>query len=502
MHRAAGDILDNVMRSLGELLADQKVKTLNVDKGVLVRGITHDSRSVKDGFIFAALKGCKGDRALYASEALRNGAVAILAEACPRSLTSAPFLLAEDPRKTLAVAASRFYGSPSRSLDIIGITGTNGKTTSSYMIRHILNQSGLKASLIGSVEYVTGGVSERAGMTTPDAVKLHSLLSSAKEAGEKYVVLEVSSHALKQSRVWGVDFKTAVLTNITGDHLDYHRTMKDYADSKQMLFKRLSKGSVACLNADDKSYKSFRSSTVAQVLTYGFNGNLDIKANRVKEDINGSEILLDTPKGPMRFHLALVGLHNVYNAMAACAVSMREGIDIDSIRNALEGFSGAPGRMEAVDCGQNFSIFIDYAHTHDALYQLLKTVRNVTKGDIALVFGCGGDRDRLKRPLMAKVASELADMIILTNDNPRSEDPDAIMADIEKGFTPAVKSYRRIDDRSQAIRFALSGRKKGDAVVIAGKGHEEYQIIGNRVIPFSDREAVIDIMGSVVSEAK
>jgi len=309
-------------------------------------------------------------------------------------------------------------------------------------------------------------------------------------------VMELSSHALKQGRVKGIDFNIAALPNITGDHLDYHRTMLDYVKSKRLLFESLKNDSFAILNHDDKFYKEFIKSTRGKLISYGINEDSDFKATDIKLDINGSRFVINTPKGMINVKTHLIGLHNIYNILAATSISFAVGIDFEVIRDAIARFGHVAGRLESIEVGQHFKVFIDYAHTHDALEKILSMLKKLCNGKIILVFGCGGNRDRTKRPKMGRIASSLADYVILTDDNPREEDPEAILSEIEKGFQRGFKSYKKIPDRLKAIEEALTNRELSDIVLIAGKGHEDYQIIGDRKFPFNDKKVAEKILGT------
>ena len=365
-----------------------------------------------------------------------------------------------------------------------------------FLIYEILKTAKKSPSLLGSIHYRIQDQIIDSYNTTPGSLLLHSLLSRMKDSGTEYVVMEVSSHALKQSRVSGIDFRLAALTNITGDHLDYHRTMTDYVKSKMLLFKSLNKDGIAVLNSDDKFYNEFKKCICTKIISYGINKNADFKATHIESDINGSRFFMDTPNGTINIRTPLIGRHNIYNILATAAISYAEKIEFNIMNEAIGRFHCVPGRLESVEAGQPFKVFIDYAHTHDALRNILSELRRLGKGKIIVVFGCGGNRDRTKRAKMGRIASNFADYVILTNDNPRKENPDAILDEIKKGFYRTFKNYKKIPDRFKAIEESLAEREPSDIVVIAGKGHEEYQIIAGERFPFNDRKAVKRILAS------
>ena len=490
------------MRTIRELFKDIEYKLVNAGPDFTIEGLCSDSRIIKKGELFIAAKGCDSDGHNYIHEAFKKGANIVCSEKMPKGCKGARFIIVKDTAEILPILASRFFGEPSKYLKLIGITGTNGKTTASYLVYAILKAAKRNPSLIGTIQYKIQDKIADSSNTTPGPLLLHSLLGQMRDGGSDYVVMEVSSHALKQSRVEGVDFRIAALTNITGDHLDYHRTMSDYVKSKRLLFESLSKSNFAVLNSDDKFYNKFRKAARGKIVTYGIEGKADFMATRIESDINGSRFFMETPKGSISIRTPLIGRHNVYNILTAASISFIEGIELNIISEAISRFNRMPGRLESVDAGQQFKVFIDYAHTHDALEKVLTGLRGLCSGRIVVVFGCGGDRDRTKRPKMGKIASSLADHVILTNDNSRKEDPNAILRDIEKGFPRGFKAYKKISDRYKAIEEALKERGISDVVLIAGKGHEDYQIIGNRVFPFNDREATEKILEEITKTPK
>ena len=482
------------MKKVRELFKGIDHRLINIEPDFALGGMSSDSRTIEKGDLFIAVKGCTLDGHDFIKEAIKKGAGAICAERQVKDAGGTGFIILKDAAKALPVLASRFFEAPSKSLKLIGITGTNGKTTTSHLVYEILKTAKKSPSLIGTIQYKIRDEAIASCNTTPGTLLLHSLLGRMRDCGTDYVVTEVSSHALKQSRVSGMDFSFAVLTNITGDHLDYHRTMRDYIKSKRLLFESLRKDAFAILNRDDKSYDEFKRSTKGKVVSYAIDRDADFKATHIESRLSGSRFFLDTPDGTMKAKTPLVGQYNIYNILAAAAVSFAEGIEVSAICEGIGRFDGIAGRLEPVAAGRGFKVFIDYAHTHDALENVLLQLRKLSGGRIVVVFGCGGDRDRTKRPKMGRIASRIADYVILTNDNPRGEDPCLILEEIEKGFGRGFKNYKKIPDRHKAIEEALSGREPSDTVLIAGKGHEDYQIIGGKAFPFNDKKAVEKIL--------
>ena len=482
------------MKKVSELFKGIRYKLINMDRDFAFVGLSSDSRTIEKGELFIAVKGWERDGHNFINEAFNKGAAAVCSECIIKDAQEKKFIIIKDTAKALPLLASRFFEEPSRFLKSIGITGTNGKTTTSHLIYEILKTAGKTPSLLGTVQHRIGDKIIFPRNTTPGPALLHSFLNQMKNYGTDYIVMEVSSHALKQSRVSGVNFSSAVLTNITGDHLDYHGNMRDYANSKRFLFESLNKDSFAILNSDDKFCDEFSMATQGKVITYGIAKKADFKATHIETDIDGSRFFMDTPDGTIAMRTSLVGRHNIYNILAAAAVSFTEGIKANAVCEAIGRFAPVTGRLEPVLAGQPFKIFIDYAHTHDALKKILSEFKEICSGKIIVVFGCGGNRDKSKRPKMGKLASCLADYVILTSDNPRDEDPDIILDEIEKGFDHNFNAYKRIPDRFKAIEKSLRGRNASDVVIIAGKGHEDYQIIGDKRIPFNDKKVVKEIL--------
>lgn len=451
-----------------------------------ITGIFYDSRKVQKGGLFVAFKGQNFDGHDFIKHAISNGAVAIVAE---REVEiSIDHALVESGRYALSALSNAFFGEPSKRLKVIGITGTNGKTTTTFLVKSILEAAGLRSGLIGTIEYDLVSEKRKATRTTPEASDLNMMLKAILESGGKASVMEVSSHALDEYRVEHIDFDVGVFTNLSRDHLDYHITIERYREAKARLF-RLAK--TAAINADTPHSEYFiEAAKGKKIMTYGLRDG-DLRAEIEKSDITGTTFSLHGPV-EMEVSLRLPGIFNVYNAMAATAAALLLELPHDAIRKGLENVSSVPGRFEVIE-GPYFHVVIDYAHTPDALEKLLSSVRSLIKnGCVITVFGAGGDRDHGKRPLMAQAVEKFSDVAIITSDNPRHEDPLKIIKDVEKGFRKLSPKYD--PDRKAAIEFALTIAKPGDIIVIAGKGHEDYQVIGDEVIPFSDREVVLEIL--------
>lgn len=480
-----------------------KSRVVNM-QDVEIQHITSDSRKVEPGSLFIALRGYTVDGHSFVSAAAKKGAVAALVEE-PVEGVDLPQLVVPDTRLASAIVADVFLGHPSARLKMIGVTGTNGKTTTTNLIERVLSEAGAKVGIRGTLGKKINGVTVELANTTPEAVELQSTLKEMVDAGCHYGVIEVSSHALEEKRDAGVRYHIAVFTNLTQDHLDYHGTMENYRRAKGKLFARLGNGygddiasmSFAVLNADDDASRYFQNETVAQCVTYGIDSPADVRAVNVRVTADGVRFRVMTFRGESDVRLQLTGRFNVYNALAAISVGLIEQIPLDVIVRALEQVPGVAGRFERVVAGQPFTVLVDYSHTPDSLEKALETIREFAVGKVITVFGCGGDRDRTKRPLMAKVAMRLSDVAILTSDNPRTEDPEAILDDMEAGIkeelaTPSHKKerflYHRIVDRREAIRHAVVMAQPNDVILIAGKGHENYQIIGRTKHHFDDRE--------------
>jgi len=461
-----------------------------------VTSVTDDSRAVASGSLFVAVKGERVDGHRFVAQAAQAGAAAIVAQESVEA-GSLPFVKVADSRKALGFIGSRFYGDPSARLSMIGVTGTNGKTTTTYLCKALLEGIGRHVGLIGTVAYQIGAETIPASHTTPGALELQGLLMKMTQAGLNSVVMEVSSHALAMDRTAGCEYDAAVFTNLTQDHLDYHRTMEEYFQAKLRLFTGLGKGKKtgqrAIINMDDPRGAEIRAACRVPVWGYAVKSQADLKAERVHLSMNGSAFSAATPAGTFAVESRLVGEHNVYNLLGAIGVALHAGATCDQVREAVAKVINVPGRFERVSAGQDFTVVVDYAHTEDALVRLLTAAQALKSHRIITLFGCGGDRDRGKRPKMGRAAVEYSDVVVLTSDNPRTEDPMAILREVEVGVREALQSrshveYHLVPDRREAIGMAVRLARTGDIVLIAGKGHEDYQIVGTKKVYFDDRE--------------
>jgi len=460
-----------------------------------VTAIAYDSRQVVPGSLFVAIRGFRHDGHAFIPDALARGAVAIVSEnPCPPDFPRA-WLQVEDARRALAELARAFYGHPSRALTLIGVTGTNGKTTTTYLIDAVIRASGERSARWGTIAYTIGDEEVPVERTTPEAPEIQRFLRRAVDGGCRYAVLEVSSHALELRRVHGCEFAVAVFTNLTPEHLDFHGTMEAYFAAKRKLFDgTLGKApEIAVLNGEDPRAPDLAAVSRGRVLTYG-EASGDVVARRVTVSLEGMQLAVRTPYGDVELRSRLLGRPNVRNILAAVATGLALGFPLETIARGIAACPQVPGRFEIVSGREHpVLVIVDYAHTEDALRNLLHTVRDLrralaTDGRLLTVFGCGGDRDRSKRAPMGEVAGMLSDVVIVTSDNPRSEDPEAILAEIEVGLARTSVPYMKIVDRGEAIRMAVAMAEPGDIVVIAGKGHETCQIFKDRVVPFDDRE--------------
>jgi UDP-N-acetylmuramoyl-L-alanyl-D-glutamate--2,6-diaminopimelate ligase len=470
------------------------------DPARVVGGLAYDSRRVGPGSVFVAIRGFTTDGHLFLRDAVDRGAAAVVVEDPDLVPAGVPWVRVADTRLALARLSALFYGHPDRAFPVVGVTGTNGKTTTTHLLRSIYRAAGFETGLCGTVHNMVGDAVLPVEHTTPESLDLYRLLADMREAGVRAAVLEVSSHALSLSRVAGVEFDAAVFTNLTQDHLDFHRDMDAYLAAKGLLFRSLGatnhKGTkkFAVINADDAYGEALARECRVEVLRYGTRGDYDVWASDVALSPRGTSFTARGPFGALPLSLRLTGMFNVYNALAAITFGTGAGFPPAVLREGLESLAGVSGRFEPVDQGQDFTVLVDYAHTPDGLENVLKTARAFTRGRLVAVFGCGGDRDRGKRPLMGEIGARLADFSVLTSDNPRSEDPLLILREVEAGAARGGGSYTVEPDRRQAIRLALSGARTGDTVVIAGKGHEDYQLVGAGRIPFDDRTVARTIL--------
>lgn len=478
------------------MAAEAVVGPLNRD----VAGVTCDSRQVRPDVLFVAVAGADKDGWIFVNEAIKRGATVVVSEHEPptHGAKQVTFIRVANARIALAQAACRFYDEPARLLKMVGITGTNGKTTAAYLIAQLFEAANLPTGLISTVEYRIGTRSIPASQTTPDAPQLQLLLSQMVAGGCRCAVMEVSSHSLDQHRVAGIDYDIAVFTNLTRDHLDYHRSMAAYFAAKRRLFETLGRGTkpaVAVINRDDEWGRKLPSvlGGRAAVLSYGVQSGADVMADDITLSPGGTAFTACTPWGKAGIRMGLMGRHNVYNALAALAVGGMSGVPLESMASQLGLPVMVPGRLQAVANDRGFQVFVDYAHTDDALSNVLGALREVCHNRLLVVFGCGGNRDTGKRAVMGAAAARLADYTVLTSDNPRKEDPMAIIAQIQCGFTDAGRC-EVVVDREQAIRRVFELARSGDIVLIAGKGHETYQEFADKKIPFDDREVARRIL--------
>ncbi len=462
-----------------------------------IAGLAYDSRAVRPGFLFCALPGEKTDGGRYAEEAVRRGAVAVLHQNGLRPPRGVADVAAPDARAAMADLAAEFYGRPSAALPIVGVTGTNGKTTTTYMIREILRAAGFDCGLIGTIQYEYGGRLIAAARTTPEAPDLQRMFAEALAAGCRAVAMEVSSQGLAAGRLRGTRFAAAVFTNLSVDHLDFHQTMEAYFDAKKRLFDELPPDAPAIVNVDDPYGRRLAADPrlAGRLVTYGGGPEAVVRAEDVRLSETSSAFRAVGPWGETPVELAFAGRFNVMNALAALAVGGARGVPPATMAAALGRMGPVPGRLERIPDPAGRHVFVDYAHTEDALRCVLQTLRETAAGRLICLFGCGGNRDRSKRPRMGAAVSEFADFAVLTSDNPRQEDPQAILADVLAGMDRA-KPHVVEPDRAAAIRAALREAGPGDVVLIAGKGHEPYQEIAGRMLPFDDREIAREILAA------
>jgi UDP-N-acetylmuramoyl-L-alanyl-D-glutamate--2,6-diaminopimelate ligase len=453
-------------------------------------GVTHDSRLVKPGTLFVALRGLKADGTAFAPQALAAGAVAVVAEQPPAVKVGVPWVVVRDARLALALLAAELFGHPSREMRVVGVTGTNGKTTTSYLVSAIFEAAGIPCGLMGTVTYRIGSREIAATRTTPEAPDVQGLMRQMVAAGCGACVMEVSSHALALRRVDGTRFAAGVFTNLTRDHLDFHADMEDYFAAKRRLFEMLPDEAPAAVNVDDPRGGALLD-FVRRPVTYAVNRAADVTPGPLSYSLDGLAFDARTPQGTLRVRSSLVGKPNVYNILAAVSTTAALGLPLQAIEAGIRGLPGVPGRFElASSASDDITVVVDYAHTDDALRNLLETARPLASRRLITVFGAGGDRDRTKRPLMGMVAARLSDVVIITSDNPRSEDPLRIIEDVTRGAEPEMRQRGAevvaIIDRRDAILNAVSRASAGDVVLIAGKGHEKYQEMEGRVLPFDD----------------
>lgn len=469
-----------------------------------VAGITYDSRRVGPGMIFVAVPGQNVDGHDYIESAIDRGAAAVICERNGFVSQRATKIKVADVREALALAAAAYYQHPSSKLKVIGVTGTNGKTTVAFMVKHLLETAGVKTGLIGTVRYEVGERIIPAQRTTPEALEVQQMLSHMVRADCEACVMEVSSHALDQKRVFGVDFDVAIFTNLTQDHLDYHGTMDNYFEAKKKLFSPMhlgTKRSGSVVNIDDAYGPRLHAGSKAEVqLSYGLSEAATLRATEIHLGKDVTRMVVETPDFHFPCRLPLIGRHNVYNALAAVGAGVVLKLGVTPLKSALNTMEPVPGRLENLSAGHSFGVYVDYAHTEDALRKVLATLRELVSGRVLLTFGCGGSRDQGKRPKMGQAAAELADFTIITTDNPRKESPDKIASQIEEGYRSVRSTNYQVElDRRRAIHEIISMAQPDDVVLIAGKGHETYQEFEDTVVPFDDRvyaREMLEMLGS------
>jgi UDP-N-acetylmuramoyl-L-alanyl-D-glutamate--2,6-diaminopimelate ligase len=470
-------------------------KELPADLGkAAATGLQYDSRRVQPGFLFFAFPGARADGREFAQQAIEKGAVAVVSEFAAPNGFLGRWIEVEHGRQALALAARNFYGKPDARLKLTGVTGTNGKTTTTFLIDAVLRSAGLTTALVGTIEYRLANKVLPAVNTTPESLDLYRMFEELEQAGGTHVTMEVSSHALALGRVYGITFHTAVFTNLTRDHLDFHHSMEEYFAAKRLLF--APQGAIppewAVINFDDPYGR--RIGPAPHTLRYGFEEGADLRGSSLEMNFDGLRFTVQHGRERVQLTSPLVGKFNAYNILAACGAALSYGLDWTTITRAIANSPRVPGRFESVQQGQPFLIVVDYAHTDDALRNVISVARELHPKRVITLFGCGGDRDRAKRPLMAQVAAQASDYVVLTSDNPRSEDPINIMNDALVGLRRFDTPHTIEPDRAKAIRAALREARAGDLVILAGKGHETYQVLKDRVIHFDDREVARDVL--------
>ncbi|AGB41709.1 UDP-N-acetylmuramyl-tripeptide synthetase [Halobacteroides halobius DSM 5150] len=474
------------LKELVEVLeVEDTVGNLDID----ITGIAYDSRKIRPGELFVAITGFEVDGHDFINGAIANGAQAVLVEKdiANKDVTT---IKVSNTRKALARASAKFYDYPADDLTIIGVTGTNGKTTTTYLIESVLDNLGLKTGLIGTIKNKVGTSIQGASRTTPESLDIQRFFAQMREEGVTHAVMEVSSHALELGRVLEIDFDRQVFTNLSQDHLDFHQSLEDYLNAKLKLFTMNDKPAI--INFDDQQADKIKEQARGEIISYGLEDEVDFKARDIKIDVKGVNYQLITKQNKLPVKLKLSGKFNVYNSLAAIATVASLGFDLTEIKEGIEDICGVPGRFQLIDQGQDFGVIVDYAHTPDGMENVLKTANEFTTGRVIVVFGCGGDRDRKKRPIMGRLGVTLADFAIVTSDNPRSEDPMDIIADIMPGINELEKKsgedYIVIENRGEAINKAVEMANADDIILIIGKGHETYQDLGDKVIDFDDSE--------------
>jgi len=478
---------------LVELIEPLDIQYVNGDTDIEINKIAYDSRKVEKNDVFVCIKGFKTDGHNYIKQAIERGAAAIIVEKDIEQ-QPVPVIRVENSRRALALISARFYGYPSEKFKLIGVTGTNGKTTTTYLIKTILEHHGYKTGLIGTNQNMIGDMVIPAERTTPESLELQQLFYDMAEAKVDYVIMEVSSHSLELNRVDGCNFEVGVFTNITQDHLDFHITMENYLKAKTKLFHMCR---VGIINADDPNSDYILANSNCSVLCYGIDKKADIWAQNIDISEKGVRFRIESDGRNCTIELGIPGRFSVYNALASIGACLALGIELEGIKSGLKAAKGVPGRVQLVPTGRDFSVIIDYAHTPDGLENILKTVKGFARGRVVALFGCGGDRDRTKRPVMGRIAGQLSDFCIITSDNPRTEDPLKIISDIEEGIKDTKVPYVVIENRYEAIKYAIEHALKDDIIVLAGKGHETYQEINGVKHHFDENKVVAEILNSL-----
>ncbi|MDY5627925.1 MAG: UDP-N-acetylmuramoyl-L-alanyl-D-glutamate--2,6-diaminopimelate ligase [Clostridia bacterium] len=482
---------------LTDLIKDLKPVKINGKSDIGINKIEYDSRKVTQNDVFVAVRGYKTDGHNYIEQAIKNGAAAVIAEEHTENIKVCE-IITDNTRKALSLVSAAYYGYPSKKMKLIGITGTNGKTTTTYLVKSILEFAGYKVGLIGTNQNMIGSKVIPTERTTPESLELQKLFADMVAEGAEYCVMEVSSHSLCLDRVYANPFYIGAFTNLTQDHLDFHKTMEEYAKAKSILFTMCER---AVVNADDKYVNAIIENADCKVVKYGINKKSDILAKNIKYNQRGVLFEVETPFGSENIRLDIPGEFSVYNALCAIGICQGTGVGISDIAKALILAKGVKGRAEVLSTPTDYTVMIDYAHTPDGLENIIGTVKVFCRGRVITVFGCGGDRDATKRPKMGKIAGDLSDFCVVTSDNPRTEDPDAIIKDILSGMTDVKAEYVAICDRTEAIEYAMRNAKENDIIILAGKGHETYQILKDKTIHYDEREIVRDILAKINSEA-
>lgn len=474
---------------LSQLLKDIDIKAMTADPECEIGGICYDSRAAKRGDVFVAISGFATDGYKYIPSAVEKGACVVVSDRIPQ--TDIPYVLTDDCRLALALMSRSYYEDPASGMTVIGITGTNGKTTTTYLLKHMLEEAlGAKVGLIGTNGNMIGDEFIHTERTTPESFELQRLFRQMKDSGCTHVVMEVSSHSLVLNRVAGIDFAVGAFTNLTQDHLDFHKTMSEYAEAKSKLFGMCKTG---CINADDEWADTMQRGAQCRVMTYSASGkDASLKAENIKLTSRGVSFTAVAGNETAEVMLAIPGRFSVYNALNTISVGLALGISLADCAQAMKSASGVKGRMELVPTDGEYTIVIDYAHTPDALENALKALRADSNGRLVVLFGCGGDRDRTKRPIMGAIAADNADFVIVTSDNPRTEDPQSIINEILAGIEGKKTEHVTICDRAEAIKWAIDNHRQNDVILLAGKGHEDYQVVGHEKHHMDEREIVAE----------